>query len=151
MKKHFLLISILSVFLFSSCNKESINDATHNTTTEIRTNNSISFSITLANQSVVNLSGTAFTAAYTSGSQFSITVYHTSNSPQTYTGISATITDSESRMELTTDPGFSEVVYQHMSTLNITADTVNRLNLAMDPGNIATTSTSVNGEEEDGL
>ena len=139
------------MFLFSSCNKEESIEQAVSTLAEIRTANSLSFAITLTNLSIVYVDGTSFTATHTSGSQFSITVNHSSNSPQTYTAISATITDSDERMELTSNPGFSEVIYEHKASVTIAADSTNKLNLYINPGNINTTATSFVGEEEDGI
>ncbi|MFM2394964.1 MAG: hypothetical protein RLZZ546_2947 [Bacteroidota bacterium] len=147
-----LFFIAITIILFSSCQNESalINNF-DNIQTTIRTPSNMTISITKVDRSLINVPTSKVSITYLNDNTFTIVANPGTASQQTFTALSAIITEPDTNLKLVKNPSNNQVVYTEKLTCTVTADVLNKLIVNIQPGNINTTALVLIGEEQDGL
>jgi hypothetical protein len=156
----------IALFLLVSCNKEvdttsqelntysSLNNSIstpYDGTAETRTAGNMVVNITTTAKSTVNVTASKVNVTYLCGDSFTVVANPGQVSQQTFTATAATITEPDTKLKLTKNPGVNQVIYNDKSTCTITANTTSQLIVNIQPGNINTNTVAIVGDEPDGF
>ncbi len=142
--------------LFNSCEKEAFQNNAKELIIDIahfRTANNLEVELTTPDSSIIKTSASSFAVYSTGFGYFTVVVNPNTTEEQTYTANTLYVAHNENGLHLVKQPvSNSEVTYSDKSSVNVTLNETNDLNINIDNGSIITTATShIIGEEIDGI
>jgi hypothetical protein len=152
MNKFFILAGLFLACNFYGCGDNDM-ITSHGGETHSRTSNSIEVVAKLADGSTQSFLVNKLSAAYLSGSNFSITLNPTTINPTVITAITAVITNQDTSKLLKTATYINGVLMEVLdkkSIIALSADELSLLNISIDNGSALTNRHSLIVDESDG-
>lgn len=153
MKTFYYAALAVCFFLMSGCSDEesilSTKDA--DLMASMRSDNSLSITITLANHDTLYLYVAKFFAVNVDGNGFLLTTNPGLPNELSYYAIAASICEIQSQLKVVIDPGLSQTIYNDRHTLTLIGDEEDGIQVNINQGDIILNATAVIGEDNEGI